>query len=644
MHNSRVILGTYNHMPEGATEASFEVRYQSCWRPFLSVLYRFPEVSALLHYSGSVLAWLELRHPEFLMLLDDMLQRKQVELLGGGYFSPLLSLLPPSDRLGQIELLTTAIRRMFGKRPMGGWLHEYNWEPGFASLLQSCGFAYAFLPESHFRRTGSDLLRTGRPVITEDQGKTINIFPVSDMDEIGYGPHTFETAFELLRAARPEASLHTIMADGALTDLMWKKAGYESPDIMYETSFAWFKKYQLEIETTTPAKYMKTQRRSEVGFFPSGASKQLMRAARGGPPDSDAPFFGSPRSLVIRSSNVRMLYSKMQYVHLLVGQLRGDKSRKKSAQEELWKGQCGAAYWDAPCDRGLSLRARAAAYASLLEAEKTTRQRGAFAAGLIQTDVDFDGERELLYQGTDLNCYVQLKGASAFELDSFRTRHNYIDCQDLAGSPHRAAFLDRVYAHGSFSDLAADFGGMSYQLRESDKPAHMAVFARECHIAALPPPGSEQGPDRSCTITLRKVYLFGKDSVHVEFELRNLESTPIAFRFATVLNLSASTQADFGFGVLRQRDRIAGLAAGRGVHDQVDGFYLEPAHARESLVVRASAPISLEHDHRFAEEASATDSGGQAGWYLGSAFVCGWDVVLPPDGAERRSLTLELSS
>lgn len=637
MHNSRVILGTYNHMPEGASEASFEVRYQSCWRPYLSVLNRFPELSSVLHYSGSVLAWLELRHPEFLMLLDDMLQRKQVELLGGGYFSPLLSLLPPSDRLGQIELLTTAIRRIFGKRPMGGWLHEYNWEASFASLLQSCGFSYTFLPESLFRRAGPDLPDTGRPVITEDQGKTVYMFPVSDMDEIDGGPHTFEAAYELLRAARPDASLHTIMVDGELTDAMWKKAGYESPDVMYETTFAWFKKFQLETETTTPAKYMKTQRRFDVGFFPSGASKRLMRAASGSPAEDDPPSSGSPRSLVIRSCNARALYSKMQYVHLLVGQLRGDKSRKKSAQEELWKGQCGAAYWEVPGGNGSSRLARAAAYSSLLESEKTTRQRGAFAPGLIQTDLDFDGERELLYQGTDLNCYVKLQGASAFELDSFRTRHNYMDCDAEQGAPRCGAFLDRVCGYGSFHPVAADFGSAPYQLRDSDKPAHMAVFARECHVPALP------SQPHACTIAVRKVYLFGKDSVHVEYELRNLESFPVAFRFATVLNLSASTGGDFAFGILRQRDRVAIPGVPHALHDSVDGFFLEPAHAKESLIVRASSPIALEHEHRFVPAAQERGNGENSA-FLGSAFTCGWDLELAPDGAERRSLTLELSS
>ncbi|MDP3177532.1 MAG: hypothetical protein Q8M76_06485, partial [Spirochaetaceae bacterium] len=90
MQKNHVIIGTYNHLPNGAEEFTFEDTYQICWRPFLSVLYRFPEMPACLHYSGTVLRWLELRHPEFIMLLEEMVLRKQIELLGGGFFSPLL--------------------------------------------------------------------------------------------------------------------------------------------------------------------------------------------------------------------------------------------------------------------------------------------------------------------------------------------------------------------------------------------------------------------------------------------------------------------------------------------------------------------------------------------------------------------------
>jgi hypothetical protein len=129
MQKSYVIIGAYNLMPEGIEDAALEEAYQFCWRPFLSVLYRFPAIAAVLHYSGTVLRWLDAKHPEFIMLLEEMAARKQIELLGGAYFSPLLPLIPAQDRLGQIELLTTHIRRSFAKRPRGCWLRTTPGSP-----------------------------------------------------------------------------------------------------------------------------------------------------------------------------------------------------------------------------------------------------------------------------------------------------------------------------------------------------------------------------------------------------------------------------------------------------------------------------------------------------------------------------------
>ena len=136
MQKSFVIIGAYNSLAEGADPSLFEETYQVSWRPFLSTLYRFPDLPAVLHYSGTVLTWLEAKHPEFLMLLEEMVSRKQIELLGGGFFAPLIPLLPGQDRLGQIEMLTTYIRRGFGRRPRGCWLQDYCWEAGLASALR----------------------------------------------------------------------------------------------------------------------------------------------------------------------------------------------------------------------------------------------------------------------------------------------------------------------------------------------------------------------------------------------------------------------------------------------------------------------------------------------------------------------------
>ena len=111
------MLGAYGHLPSGTKEEEFEALYNREIKPLVQALDRFPRLNMVFHYSGVILYWIERRHPELFMLLEDLLSRRQAEFLGGGFYEPVLPLLTLTDKIGQIEMLTTYLRKHFGKRP-----------------------------------------------------------------------------------------------------------------------------------------------------------------------------------------------------------------------------------------------------------------------------------------------------------------------------------------------------------------------------------------------------------------------------------------------------------------------------------------------------------------------------------------------
>ncbi|MCL1958224.1 MAG: alpha-amylase, partial [Spirochaetes bacterium] len=117
-----MILGSHAHVPSGADEKEYEFVYEKKMRPFITNLYRYSNIKAVLHYSGVLLYWVERTHPELFMLIEDMVSRKQAEILSGGFYEPMFPLIPLQDRIGQMELLTTYLRKHFGKRPVGCWI------------------------------------------------------------------------------------------------------------------------------------------------------------------------------------------------------------------------------------------------------------------------------------------------------------------------------------------------------------------------------------------------------------------------------------------------------------------------------------------------------------------------------------------
>ncbi|MGA2640048.1 MAG: 4-alpha-glucanotransferase, partial [Spirochaetia bacterium] len=279
MGKTRIIIGTHNHLPLGRNEAAAERQYQESLKPFLAVLYRYPGFPVTLHYSGILMEWLEESHPEFLTLLGEMVGRGQVEILGGGYYDPILPLIPTNDKLGQLEKMTTWLRVRFEIRPRGCWIVEKVWEQSLASVLRASGMDYTFVDDGQFAIAGVDEKELFMPFVTEDQGKIISLLPVSErMSELAARAEPGD-AIEFLRAVpvggRPGAAepIAVLMDDGAdASDSLLQNGWLEEFIRLSEANADW-------LEATTPGQYLKDNTPARRLFIPSSSSLEIMRLA-----------------------------------------------------------------------------------------------------------------------------------------------------------------------------------------------------------------------------------------------------------------------------------------------------------------------------------------------------------------------------
>ncbi|MDX9826745.1 MAG: DUF1926 domain-containing protein [Spirochaetia bacterium] len=637
-------------MPDGASDTLFELSYQRSWRPFLSSLYKFPSITSVLYYSGIVLQWIEENHPEFTLLLEEMSGRRQIELLGGGYYSPLFPILQLSDKVGQIELLTTYLRKTFGKRPSGGWLYEYSWDAGLPLVFKNSGLSYSFLPAGTLASAGIVDLRHCEPVVTEEQRKLLYVYPVFDMDEAFDSPKSFENALESLMDRYPDCRLYTIMANGHSVPGMWEVSGLESPDVMFEKTFAWFQKNCLSIETVSAQNYTKSLKNSKL-FYLSSCASQRLGACLDQTADSGKGlcFPSIAKQLILRQAASKQLYDKMYHIHSLMALLRGDKARKKSAQEDLWKAQNGEAFWEG-CTGGLRRpEVRKRAYRALIDAEKATRIQGSFIPGLIVDDIDCDGEKEFLYQAGDLNCYIHSKGASVFELDSFKNKHNYcgVFSAAKAGNSLRS-FIDRLFEYGSFGEELAGLEKQAYNSSERERSQQKIVFFRDFQLHV----GESLLP-----LALRKSYLFQKHCVSVDIELHNKSQTPVSFRYALEMNLlPLAGLAELELSCEKDRQRLPLDEPGGLESFAAEALFITSSQAREKMELRSDRLFAGRIEHsidrldsphilRLRQGSPHSDLPGQAPGeelYQGSRLLFGWDIELSPDSATSLSLSLHL--
>ena len=90
MKKINLLFAVHNHQPVGNLERVFRTGWESCYEPFLAVIEKYPQFRLSLHYSGSLLEWLEEKRPEFLGRLRALIARGQVEVLSGGFYEPFL--------------------------------------------------------------------------------------------------------------------------------------------------------------------------------------------------------------------------------------------------------------------------------------------------------------------------------------------------------------------------------------------------------------------------------------------------------------------------------------------------------------------------------------------------------------------------
>ena len=117
MRKFHLVFLLHAHQPVGNFDFVFERTYQRCYLPFIECLARHPRVRIGLHYSGPLLEWIEAMHPEFFDRLSALADRGQIELVGGGFYEPILISIPPECQQDQIARLAHYLERSFGQRP-----------------------------------------------------------------------------------------------------------------------------------------------------------------------------------------------------------------------------------------------------------------------------------------------------------------------------------------------------------------------------------------------------------------------------------------------------------------------------------------------------------------------------------------------
>jgi hypothetical protein len=169
-------LVIHNHQPVGNFGWVIEDVYEHAYRPMIEALERHPGIRLGLHYTGPLLQWLVANQPQTVERIRALVERGQVEIVGGGFYEPILVTLPDRDRHGQLVRMADELEKLFGRRPPGAWLAERVWEPSLPSDLAAAGYAWTIVDDNHLRAASIPEDDMWTSFTTDDRGRRLTVF------------------------------------------------------------------------------------------------------------------------------------------------------------------------------------------------------------------------------------------------------------------------------------------------------------------------------------------------------------------------------------------------------------------------------------------------------------------------------------
>jgi alpha-amylase len=467
------------HQPVDNFPWVIEAVYKKSYEPLVENLYLVPEIKFTLHFSGNLLEWLIENKPKFIKKLKEMAKRNQVEIIGGGYYEPIFSIIPYRDKIAQIKKLSELIQAIFGLEVKGAWLSERVWEPNYPSFLNDAGLKYVIVDDNHFRSTGITEEDTFYSYITEDDGKTLRVFPINE--ELRYltpWKPTYYSIDYLKKMATFQGDRVALFISDAEKMGVWGTTheicyvegnGHKEGDNGKPFIPAFFEQIinNKWIKSLTLSEYIEQFPAKGLVYLPTASYdkmeewvlltpiqkrfKKIRKAFKDDPEKQDEYLFlkgGFWRFFLVKYPESNNMHKKMLYVRekLIKAEERLIEvdddtlipkilNKINEAWDEIYKSQCNDCYWHGLFGGVYLQFLRFSVYTHLINAEKLIDEINALINPALEsynyiTPLDFnkDSKPDYLIESNLLNVYINpSNGGTIFELDYKPKSYNLLN-------------------------------------------------------------------------------------------------------------------------------------------------------------------------------------------------------------------------
>jgi 4-alpha-glucanotransferase len=420
-----LVFCIHNHQPVGNMDFILEEAYSRSYLPFFEVLSNFSQIHVGLHFSGFLFSWLCEHKPDYIVLLKKLKERGQLEIIAGGMYEPVLSLLPEEDGITQIQAHADYMAEVFGDRPKGMWLAERVYEPHMPGILSKAGISYTLVDDNHFKAVGMAEEELYGYFISEFGGERIFIFPGLEVLRYAIPFKPMDQVDRCFREIAAKGGDLAVFGDDGEKFGLWPgtyASVYEEKWLVrfftYLTDQAdWLKTVTFsEYMEKHPPKglvYLDCQSYKEMGEWSLPARLTNRYSLRINSDDPEKRSFlkgGYFKNFLVKYSESNDMHKKMLS---LAGKARGNVEATRHVQmaqanDSYWHGVFGGLYLP---------HLRASVYSHLIEAERILDPEEGFVDGRME-DINVDGLDEAILENKQIQAiFLPHEGGVMYGLD-----------------------------------------------------------------------------------------------------------------------------------------------------------------------------------------------------------------------------------
>lgn len=442
MEKFKLAIGIHNHQPIGNFDSVFEQAHKLAYKPFLELFEKFDKLKMSLHQSGILWTWQGEKDIKYFDLVQKLIYDDRLELMTGGFYEPILPMIPDRDKHGQIEMLSRYLYGQFGVDPNGLWLTERVWEPHLPKALKKAGIDYLPIDDTHFIYTGMEQADLKGVFLTEEEDFVVKLLPIQKKLRYLIPFGTVEKVMdELKRQAEKNPSGLAVYADDGEKFGVWPKTHHhcytegwlEKFFTVLSNNSDWLDvitlgqaaltkpvgrvylptaSYAEMLHWSLPAKAFVEYEEFETWLKETGKLERYGRFVRG----------GHWRSFLAKYEEVNMMHKRMLYVSNKLEQfIKQNPTRHDlydQARHHLYAAQCNCPYWHGVFGGLYLAHIRSAIYSNIISAENLLTSK-LEEVQKATTDYDSDGYNEVIVTTNKFYGIIKpSRGGTLVELDN----------------------------------------------------------------------------------------------------------------------------------------------------------------------------------------------------------------------------------